>query len=534
MTAEQQSENRTSQALPRASAHLQHQAASHAGNYTAIKPLDRQTNGTTGQKAKGQRRASHSWPASMFRRSVSCRLLLRSQTRLPYARSRVAVVPPAPASRIIIAQRSATGNHDFARSYSQPAAQPQPGDAPEHHHTGAGPLAAAWDSGSRTLAVRFNDGLETPLSKLWLRDSCRCSACVDSSSGQKNFETCDVPSSLRVRKVGVAADGESVQVVWADDFLTGGQQSHTSVYPESFIRSALDRPKPKDDVVQHTAWDKASFEKQVRFIPYSEWIKGDGEVFWSGFLDLARLGLVFIKDVPESETAVEEMACAVGHAQTTFYGKTWDVVSKPQAENVAYTNVFLCLHQDLLYMQDPPRLQLLHCLANSCEGGESLFSDGIRAAEQVRSQNPKQFELLKNKPVYYHYDKHGHWYECHRPVVTLSKDGSGAIDSICWSPPFQDNFPAPQGLSASINGQDPLEEWRAAARSFRDSSTAPESMFEYKMKPGECAIFDNMRILHGRRQFHLTSGKRWLKGTYVGEQVLRSKLAQTPAHLRPE
>ncbi|ELQ41333.1 gamma-butyrobetaine dioxygenase [Pyricularia oryzae Y34] len=527
-----------------------------------MKPFDRRTNGPTGQKSWCTRStldtcigwyyvdnssifpntaAIHSWPVSMFSRSLSCRLLLRAQTRLPYARSRVAVVPPAPASRFIT-QRSATGNYGCNRSYSQPAAQTQAAAAgaaaasgtPEHHHAAPGPLAAAWDSGSRTLAVRFNDGLETPLSKLWLRDSCRCSACVDSSSGQKNFETCDVPSSLRVRKVGVAADGESVQVVWGDDFLTGGQQSHASVYPASFIQSALDRPKPKDDVVRHTTWDKASFEKQVRFIPYSEWIKGEGEVFWRGFLDLARLGLVFIKDVPESETAVEEMACAVGHAQTTFYGKTWDVVSKPQAENVAYTNVFLCLHQDLLYMQDPPRLQLLHCLANSCEGGESLFSDGIRAAEQVRSKNPKQFELLKNKPVYYHYDKNGHWYEYNRPVVTLSKDGSGAIDSIGWSPPFQDNFPAPQGLSASINSQDALEEWRAAARSFRDSSTAPESMFEYKMKPGECAIFDNMRILHGRRQFQLTSGKRWLKGTYVGEQVLRSKLAQTPPHLRPE
>lgn len=458
------------------------------------------------------------------------RRLLRSQVRLPHARICVAAAPPTPTCRIAVAVAQRTNHY---RSYSQPTAPQRQQSADAAAAAAVGSLAAAWDSGSRTLAVRFSDGRETPLSKLWLRDSCRCSACVDSSSGQKTFETCDVPSSLRVRQVRVAADGESIQVDWAEDALTGGQ-SHTSVYPASFVQTAaaLGKPRAKGDVVQHSTWDKASFEGQVRFIPYSEWIKGDGEVFWRGFLDLARLGLVFVKDVPDSEEAVEEMARAVGHAQTTFYGKTWDVVSKPQAENVAYTNVYLCLHQDLLYMQDPPRLQLLHCLVNSCEGGESLFSDGIRAAEQIRTENPKQFDLLKTTPVYYHYDKNGHWYECDRPVFSLSRDGSGAVDSIGWAPVFQNDFPAPQNLTASIDSQDPLEEWRAAARTFRDSMNAPENMFEYKMKPGECAIFDNMRVLHGRRQFHLSSGKRWLKGTYVADQVMRSKLAQTPAHLR--
>ncbi|KLU84988.1 gamma-butyrobetaine dioxygenase [Magnaporthiopsis poae ATCC 64411] len=70
--------------------------------------------------------------------------------------------------------------------------------------------------------------------------------------------------------------------------------------------------------------------------------------------------------------------------------------------------------------------------------------------------------------------------------------------------------------------------------SCRDAACAPEAMFEYKMEPGECVIFDNMRVLHGRRQFNVTSGKRWLKGTYVQEQVMLSKLAQMPAALRSE
>ncbi|KAL8342344.1 hypothetical protein RB601_005017 [Gaeumannomyces tritici] len=383
---------------------------------------------------------------------------------------------------------------------------------------------------ARALSISLPDGEEARLSKLWLRDSCRCSSCVDPSSGQKNFETCDIPASLMVDAQSVLPDG-SLEVRWADDFLSGGA-AHHSVYPVSLVaRAAAAAASATSSVimaggprVSRTAWDRKSFGAQASFIPYVDWVKG-GDEFWRGFAELARLGLVFIRGVPESEAAVEEIARPIGHLQTTFYGKTWDVVSKPQAENVAYTNVFLGLHQDLLYMKDPPRLQLLHCLANSCEGGESLFSDGVRAAEAVRAADPAQFALLRDAPVRYHYDKNGYWYEWSRPVVTLAADGSGAVDSIGWSPPFQDHFlPPPMPAGAG----DPLEDWRAAARRFRDAACAPDAMFEYKMEPGECVIFDNMRVLHGRRQFNVTSGKRWLKGTYVQEQVMLSKLAQMP------
>ena len=79
-----------------------------------------------------------------------------------------------------------------------------------------------------------------------------------------------------------------------------------------------------------------------------------------------------------------------------------------------------------------------------------------------------------------------------------------------------------------------MEPWTAAARSFRDIACEPDNLYECKMDPGDCVIFDNMRVLHGRRQFNISSGKRWLKGTYIQEQVMMSKLAQIPRHLLPQ
>jgi len=64
--------------------------------------------------------------------------------------------------------------------------------------------------------------------------------------------------------------------------------------------------------------------------------------------NLAAAGILLLFNVPTDETAVEAIAEKLGPVKNTFYGKTWDVKDKPMAENVAYTNVFLDLHMDLL------------------------------------------------------------------------------------------------------------------------------------------------------------------------------------------
>jgi gamma-butyrobetaine dioxygenase len=51
----------------------------------------------------------------------------------------------------------------------------------------------------------------------------------------------------------------------------------------------------------------------------------------------------------------------------------------------------------------------------------------------------------------------------------------------------------------------------------------PDNLYEYKMQEGECVIFNNRRVLHGRREFDAAEGERWLKGAYVDEDVFLSR-----------
>lgn len=384
---------------------------------------------------------------------------------------------------------------------------------------GEGGARLTWDD--ETLRLRFADGRERAVAQtLWLRDACSCARCVDPDSGQKYFSTTDVPLRPRVEHAEFGADG-SLRVVFADDALSGGGR-HESVFPAAEVRSWQAMPGvPRGGNVSVPArlpWNRAMYESQLARgacrVAYQDWMNSE-EAFWSAFADLCRTGLIFVTGVPGDEREVVKIAERIGPLQYTFYGWTWDVKSKPQAENVAYTNQYLGLHQDLLYHVPTPKLQLLHCLANSCEGGESLFSSGVRAAYELQLTQPEHYETLKKTPAHFHYGKGGHHY--YKAIPTISEARPGYPADTNWAPPFQTAFPN------LVESPQVLTEWRRAAKAFQDILESPDNMIEVKLKPGECVIFDNRAVLHGRREFVTSQGNRWLKGAYISPQVFAAK-----------
>ncbi|KAI1395388.1 Clavaminate synthase-like protein [Hypoxylon fuscum] len=355
------------------------------------------------------------------------------------------------------------------------------------------------------------------LDRHWLRDACECDICVDPDSGQKKFGTCDVPTKLPIPEISRSEDG-GLEVVWGDDFLTSG--NHASRYSAPKVASWFDGVA-RYPLPTLTLWDKAAFEQDNIKIDFNEWMAGE-QGFLSGLHRLRTHGLVFLKNVPQSEESVVSIANQIGNLQETFYGRTWDVRSKPKAENIAYTNSFLSLHQDLMYLRDPPRIQLLHCLENTCEGGESIFSDGIRAGHLIKNGPEKWFSVLSQRYVRYRYEKHGHYYQ--RSQLVLPK----GLNDVFWSPPFQ---ASEQYLHKTKKGSNWYRLWLEAATKFRQLVEEEQWMYQYKMQPGECVIFDNLRVLHGRKEFDNASGSRWLKGTYISNDVFRSKLAMLSKQL---
>ena len=236
----------------------------------------------------------------------------------------------------------------------------------------------------------------------------------------------------------------------------------------------------------------------------------------------------------------------------------------PAAINAAYTSQDLGFHTDLLYFQQPPHVQLLHCIQSASAGGASVFADAYRAAIDLFHADPDAFDILATVPVNYHYNHpDSHVYRTTKPVIDLrplcvggrtysnmrdymqAQHGTNAqnrdpkwnestlvacMDKINWGPPFLAPFSLHESRSSSTSSlvelNDKVENWHAAAYKFNALLQRPEYLFERKMNPGDCVLFDNTRTLHSRRAFDSADvGKpRWLRGTYVDKDPFFSKM----------
>lgn len=212
-----------------------------------------------------------------------------------------------------------------------------------------------------------------------------------------------------------------------------------------------------------------------------------------------------------------------------LYGDTFDVISKPNANNIAYTSVPLGPHQDLAYYESKPGLQLLHCLSNEgVEGGESVLVDSMAAAEELRRVAPEHFDTLAKCSATFVKQRNGADMIYRRPHIVL--DDSQEIVSVNWSPPFEGPLAvSPHLVEAYYRaygvfermldnslpenyGNDLDSELASTLREYAHKCT-----WQRRLDKGEILIFNNVRMLHGRRGFEFNgeSGGRHLCGCYT-------------------
>ena len=181
---------------------------------------------------------------------------------------------------------------------------------------------------------------------VWLRDSCQCPSCLHPSTRQKLHKTSDIPVTSKPNEGGIRVSNDGVDITWSS-----GHRSH---YPAKF----LSRYASRDSLhafhrdVEKVQWDVERLNSaQDLFISYQAISSPAGLL--SAITQLTKYGLLFITSVPIKRTSNEECELRTlgerfGELRKTFYGETWDVKNIRNSRNIAYTNVDLGLHMDLL------------------------------------------------------------------------------------------------------------------------------------------------------------------------------------------
>ncbi|KAK0273983.1 hypothetical protein LTS00_015625 [Friedmanniomyces endolithicus] len=375
-----------------------------------------------------------------------------------------------------------------------------------------------------------------------------------------------IPHNIQASR-NPTTEQEEIRLQWTND-VAGYDGEHESTFGADLLRrtaGTLDSVPAVAPLPKRVHWSAAQQAADVPDVAYEAYMSDDSTLH-QALLTLHTHGLLFLTSVPENEASVSSIVERIGPLKNTFYGSTWDVRSVPNAKNVAYTAQDLGFHMDLLYMQQPPRLQFLHCIRSSPEGGASLFTDSMRAAKDLIHQDHKAFGRLAFLRMGFHYNHPEEYYHYAHPTISLQLPGGfkttaaaleqlegdnlspgslldvkqeliDSVRSVAWAPPLQSPFhgTAAFGFKPDLRRLNQnLQRWRWAAQKFSAHIHKPDGILERMMKPGECVIFDNQRILHARRAFEVQdAGKeRWLRGAYLDSDPYHSKLRVLGRKLR--
>lgn len=222
-------------------------------------------------------------------------------------------------------------------------------------------------------------------------------------------------------------------------------------------------------------------------------------------------GIVLVDNLQNNDSAVRELAETIGPVTPTVDGSYFDVRLTIEPTNLAYTACALELHTDLPNEEAAPGVQFLHCRANTVEGGRSLFVDGGAVAEALREERPEDFSLLSSHDIPF-FRRHDGWdYRAYQRVIEL--DHAGNVSGVTVSQHLQDAIDLPQNL---------LDVYYPALLQFIRMLKQERFVNRFRLAAGECIVFDNHRVVHGRESFVAQSGERHLRGCYVDRGALRS------------
>lgn len=357
------------------------------------------------------------------------------------------------------------------------------------------------------VRVTWPDGHAGRFPYLWLRENCPCQLCTHPDAWERIVDFMAIP--LDIRPASVHGDAAGLHLTWPAE---GAPCEGTHYSWEWLDRHRLERDARLDRKRRTQGWSGSTIEKDSLAVPYDRAMARDD--------DLERLlmhvdttGVGFVVGVPTDRLAVTEIAERIAFVEGSHFGHHFDVESKVDPQNLAYTPNALQPHNDLPSRRHLPGIQLLHCRRNDVAGGDSVFVDGIAAACRLREQSPAAFDLLSSLSVTFR-SVADDWEIANRaPIIDVDEDGDVVGTRV---------HPALLGPVDIEPDEQPA--FYSAHRKLLDIALDAEMQFCFRFEEGDCVIFDNVRILHARTAFDATTGYRHLQGCYVGRDDLRSRL----------
>lgn len=341
------------------------------------------------------------------------------------------------------------------------------------------------------LFVPLKDG-ETYFNYHWLRDA--CPSTIDPQTRERVFDITALDTGPKARDARV--EGEALVIDWATE-------DHRTELPLAQLQAFADngrKPDPAD--LPRQLWYSDGYDGFRRVTQDAALNTDEGRAALSRAL--VEDGVALVTEMENSDESLTRLVHSLGPVTPSAEGDHFEVRLEIAPTNLAFTANELEMHTDLPGEEQAPGVQFLHCRENTVDGGRSLFLDGAAVAEALREEDPAAFDMLSSHDIPFFYRHDGWDYRAHQRVIEL--DARGNVAGVTLSQHLQDDIDLPQEL---------LDDYYPALCTFIRMMQEDRFVTRFRLNAGECIVFDNHRIVHGREAFSAESGARHLRGCYT-------------------
>jgi gamma-butyrobetaine dioxygenase len=368
------------------------------------------------------------------------------------------------------------------------------------------------------LTIDWQDGRQSVLAALWLRDHCQMPRSRDPVSRQRLHNITDFPLDIGI--TNVTQEHDSLIVEFSAD-------SHHSEYSVDWLLQncyCINQQTDNRSESSKLLWRQSTFDKrQLPRFSYESFCNSDKDKV-AALTSVKDYGFVIFEGVPCEDRQVLKVISEFGYVRDTNYGPLFEVRATIDANNLAFTNLSLGCHLDNPYRDPVPGIQLLHCLQSSTTGGESILQDGFMAACILREENSAHFNILSGQWINYRFQDDSTDLQSRVPMFEVNDNNE--VIKVRYN----------NRSIATLNlAPDKIMPFYEAYRHYAEILQRKPLQIRFKLEPGELMMFDNTRVMHARDAYS-TGGKRHLQGAYCDLDGMYSTLnvLNQKSHLKVE
>ena len=344
-----------------------------------------------------------------------------------------------------------------------------------------------------------NQGQKKEIHPFWFRERVNGESFIDEATQQRLFDPTKLEEDIKINSLNLS--DQFLEITFND-----------GAYTKFAVQNILREFSNEDEIekIKKVEWD-SSFTNFKNFKFEDNFF--NEKVMYDALIDFYKFGFVIFKDVPTKNNFITNFANSIGSIRRTNFGEFFNVKSKPNPNDLAYTSLALAPHTDNPYRNPVPCIQMLHCIENEVNGGLSTLVDGYTVTEKLKKDFRDYYNILTDVKVRFQFIDQSVILEDWAEMIQLNEKGE--FKQVRFSPRL-DFVP--------LMEKNKLELFYSARKKISELYNSDQYRVEFKLNPGDLLMMDNYRLLHGRTSYDTNQGNRFLQGCYIDYDSTEGKL----------